>query len=326
MSAVDGFGLGDPIEVEPLPDGHMNHNWRVRTATGCYAVKQCVDVHADAARWHHTLMNALADKGFPVPRPVVAPDGRTVLEQAAGTFTVQPWIEGGLRAGCALGVDEAGRLGEFLGRLHLGLADLRPAPDPLEPAPMRDPVAAHAKAEDYIALIDGLPAPTRFDWFARSALREKQRLLDEWGHDEPAAEPVGPSAWAHGDFQDLNLIWRNGDVVGVIDWDRTRVQPIADELVRSAVLMFWDEDGEFMDLPRISAYVAGYRAVVPVTDEQLDDAQHRRWWEKLCGFWPLSDHYDKGNSTCDHLFVEETARLPWWCARRGDVRQAFLAR
>lgn len=323
--AVRGFGFGEPIDVQPLPDGNLNQNWRVRTPRGSYAVKRFLDIDAVQARRQHELMIALADKGFPVPSPIAAPDGDTVLELPAGSFAVQPWIDGTLREGPDLTPEECARLGTFLGRLHEGLAAVQPAPEPAAVVQPPDPAEALDLLGGYLALLDELPESDEFDAFVRTALLEKRQLIETWAHARPPSGPVGPAQWEHGDFQDLNLLWNDGELVAVLDWDRARVQPIANELVRSAELIFWDEDAEALDLERVATYAAGYRAVVDVDDAQIASAAHRRWWSKLCGFWPLGMHYDDGDRTCDRFFIEEAARLPWWTAHLDAVRDALLS-
>jgi hypothetical protein len=52
QQVADAFGLGAVTRVQVVPEGLMNRNWRVATATGAWAVKQVLDVDAAAAPRH----------------------------------------------------------------------------------------------------------------------------------------------------------------------------------------------------------------------------------------------------------------------------------
>ena len=65
--------------------------------------------------------------------------------------------------------------------------------------------------------------------------------------------------WVHGDFHGLNLLYRGGRVVAVLDWDRLGVQPRAEEAVRAATLIFNDPVTGVLDLARVRRYARAYR-------------------------------------------------------------------
>ncbi|MQS13364.1 phosphotransferase [Streptomyces kaniharaensis] len=192
-------------------------------------------------------------------------------------------------------------------------------------APVTTPGAAHAEADRFLALIAALESPTAFDAEAVQALGERKTLLDKYGSERPttevAADPVG---WTHGDVQHRNVLWRDGKIAGVIDWDRIRVRPFGEEVARTATVQFGGEDG-FLDLERTSAFVAGYRSVVPIPVPALADAVERLWWKRMSDYWQLVFHYDRDDHSCDHLFLPAERFLAWWTERREDVQEAFAA-
>lgn len=128
----------------------------------------------------------------------------------------------------------------------------------------------------------------------------------------------------------LNILWsttRPDEVAGVLDWDRLRLQPLAWELARAGNLLFGKENGEghwVMDLRRIAAFSAAYRAIRPLTAEQVGDAVHRLWWSRLCDdFWHLERHYTQQDESSDHLFLSACGLLSWWSDHRDEVSYAF---
>ncbi len=113
----------------------------------------------------------------------------------------------------------------------------------------------------------------------------------------------------------------------MLDWDRLAVRPVATEVVRSATLLFGFGDSRGLDLNRVAAFTTGYRAARTLTDDQLRDAVHRLWWERVCNdLWHLRLHYDNGDASCDHLFWSASALLAWWTDHREDVAAAFTSR
>ena len=124
--------------------------------------------------------------------------------------------------------------------------------------------------------------------------------------------------WTHGDVQPLNqLVGADGRVSGILDGDRLGVRPYGLEVVRTATIVF----GHSLD--RIAAFVASYRTHVPITDAQLADAAHRRWWTLLTETWQLDRHYEHDDRSCDHLLARRGDYLRWWMAHREELTAAL---
>jgi homoserine kinase type II len=320
------FGLGEVTGVARVAEGLMNRNWRVATMAGTVAVKQVADAGAEAVREQHAAVAALARDGLPVPAPVSGPDGATVFEHPAGLFTVQPWVPGCHRSGPDLSSAECGRLGAVLGRLHAGLASALPAPQHPAAGPATPTAVARERLTRYLDLARASRPADGFDELVIRRLEQRARLLEELAFLRPARAASGPAGWTHGDFHDLQVLWDGGRISAVLDWDRLGVRPLAAEVVRSGTLLFGYGDSRGLDLARVAAFARGYREVVPLADQDLADAAHRLWWERLCDFWQLKWHYERGDRSCDHLFASASALLEWWCEHQGEVSGAFTSR
>ncbi|MFG2916401.1 homoserine kinase [Kitasatospora sp. NPDC048298] len=326
----ESFGLGEIQEHRFLPNGLMNGNWRLATAEGMFALKRIMDVPLPLARRNLAVMEELADAGVPVGRPLATSTGETVAEIAGRGYCLIPWTEGGHHPGTVLTLDQAADLGVLLGQIHQTLNGdqaarlLPPGPQPAT-APVTTPAAAHAEADRFLALIAALENQTAFDADAAQALGSRKVLLDKYAAERPATEVApGPTGWTHGDVQHRNVLWRDGKIAGVIDWDRIRVRPFGEEVARTATVQFGGEDG-FLDLERTAAFVAGYRSVVPIPVSALADAVERLWWKRMSDYWQLVFHYDRDDHSCDHLFLPAERFLSWWTGRREDVQAAFAA-
>jgi Ser/Thr protein kinase RdoA (MazF antagonist) len=330
VEVMSAFGLGGILSVEPLHTGTMNLNWRVVTQVGAFAVKQIVDADAEQSRRQHHAVQALAERGMPVPTPVRLAAGRrtvpgdTVLDHPAGNFSVVPWVAGRHRMGSELDLAESAALGRFLAVLHARLAVVLPTAPNATETENKEPGATLDAIDDYLALIDARPELDAFDADAHRLLLARRALIRAQLHLRPVDRgPVGSAGWTHGDFQQFNLVWDGRRVAGVLDWDRLRIDVLLAEVVRAAVLIFSHDETPGLDLDKVSAFVSGYRSLYSVSPDALVAAVHHWWWNHLCGLWELRRHYQDGDRRCDTFFVRNSALVAWWSNHHEDVRTAF---
>jgi homoserine kinase type II len=327
----EAFGIGEVHACRFLPAGLMNGNWQLDTTQGVFALKRIVDVPLPDARRNLEVLQLLDNAGIPVGRPKASADGDKVVEVADRGYSLVPWLEGTHLPGTTLTLDQAGDLGTLLGQIHQALnneqahAFLSPAQEADMAAPVRSPAAAHREADRLLALVASLESPTAFDTDVAVVLGARKVLLDKYSDHRPRTEvAVGPIGWTHGDVQYRNVLWRDGKIAGVIDWDRIRIRPLGEEVARTATVQFAGEDG-LLDLERTAAFVSGYRSVVSIPVPALADAVERLWWKRMSDYWQLVFHYDRDDRSCDDLFLPGEKLLAWWTTRREDVQQAFAA-
>ncbi|GIF25551.1 homoserine kinase type II [Actinoplanes tereljensis] len=132
------------------------------------------------------------------------------------------------------------------------------------------------------------------------------------GERPPTAGEVGPAGWTHGDLQPFNLLVEDGRVISVLDWDRLGVRTYGLEVVRTATITFGT------DLDRIAAFARGYRVHVSVSDFDLEDAAHRRWWSLATEVWPPGRHAE--------VAARRRRYLRWWTDHRAEVTEALIRR
>lgn len=322
---TNAFDLGELTEPpQYLADGLMNRNWRIGTTRGRFAVKQIIDVPLEAARRNLGTLSALAADGIPVCTPLVSGSGDTVAEVEDHGYCVIEWVDGEHVRGSDLPLDHVSDLGERLGLIHRALAANAPASVPAVPpsAEVASVAKALEAADRYLATVAALDSPSAFDRSVAEAMEQRKQLLGKYGDLYPKGDvPVGPYGWTHGDFQYRNILWQGGQVAAVLDWDRLRVRPYAEEVARTAQVQFGVE-GRF-DLERVSAFVGGYRRVIDLPVEDLADGVRRLWWKRMTDFWQLSFHYKRGDHGFDDLFLDDEALLHWWTDRLDEVRAAM---
>ncbi|WP_378525920.1 phosphotransferase [Nonomuraea angiospora] len=248
----------------------------------------------------------------------------------AVAYVLLPWAEGSHLRGPELSLEQAGRLGELAGHIHHRLNSLPPGSGlaRMTAAPrskVADQGAAIAEADRYLRLISSLEVRLPFDVTVAELLEQRKMLLQEYGERRPASDsPAGPAGWTHGDLQYRNLLWHDGEIAAVLDWDRIQVRTFAEELTRTAMVQFMSKEG-LLDLERVGAFVAGYRRLILLRPEDAADALDRLWWRRMTSFWQLDFHYTRGNHGAAELIVP-TERLLAWCAEhREEVAAAFTA-
>jgi homoserine kinase type II len=306
----------------------MNRNWRITTGSGHLAIKQIIDVPLPTARRNLRALTALAAHGIPACPPLQSVDGDPVIAIDDRGYCLLPWIHGTHPTGEDLTLDQARELGTTLGHIHRALQRDEP-PTGLPAATTRPaarvihPDTALAEANRYQTAARTAPSGP-FDHQVIDLLDHRKTLIDKHSPAKPTDDdPRGPFGWTHGDLQYRNVIWRHGRIAAVIDWDRIRIRPYAEEIARTATIQF--ATNQRLDLPRVAAFVTGYRTIVPLDEAHLADGVHRLWWKRLSDFWHLDYHYDRGDHGCDGLFLTGEAFLDWWTHNRDDVQHAFAA-
>jgi homoserine kinase type II len=330
---VAAFGLGGIFGCQFLEAGTMHLNWYVNAEHGPAALKRVSDRApvADPAQVA-AIAKLLAPVGVPVPEPLRTGSGQYTVHAGTGRWHATHWTEGRHIAEDGLTVAHATALGETLGAIHRRLRDGAAAgvfdagSCPYVDGPIVDAETADREAARLLAVIAALEHPTEFDQAAAVELEQRREMLASLAGAQPgpAAKP-GPVGWTHGDFQPYNLLFDRGHLAAVLDWDRLRVQPLARELVRSAIYLFPMADGS-LDLERIAAFARAWRAAVHgVTRAATDAAAERMWWTRLTDLWILQFRYDRGDDAVTHWFARSCATLRWWTDHRPQIAEAFAA-
>ncbi|MEU3430525.1 phosphotransferase [Streptomyces gardneri] len=324
---IKEFDLGDVVDWRHLTDGLMNVNWQLDTPRGIFALKRVTDVPLNRLRRNLAVLPILAEAGIPVIVPVVGSPGGVVVEVGESGYCLFPWARGAHVRGVDLPLAQVRRLGTVLAKLHLALghaveAGVLPAVTDSLTADVVTPERASEKADRLATAARAHSSGDAFDAAALEALAKRRALLAEYVHLRPEGDvPAGPYGWTHGDFQYRNLLWADGELTAVLDWDRLGARPYAEEVVRTAQVQFGVE-GVF-DLERVAAFVSGYQSMVPLEPSTLLDAGRRLWWKRMTDFWQLEFHYDRGDRSCDDLFIADEALLHWWTERLAEVERAF---
>ncbi|MFB9430164.1 phosphotransferase enzyme family protein [Streptoalloteichus tenebrarius] len=235
---------------------------------------------ASELEWCYRVAVDLAETVPEVVTPLPTTEGRLVVDWADGPVSLWPHVEGD-----HVDRDDAGQrvaAARLLARLHQAATRLDPGPRPSRPgeAPP-DPVLAGPHGPGAFGIYGGIGEfgnrggaedpdgmgdraevedpetdPERDRELDCELDRELDRALDRWRATEGDAYPRGV---AHGDFCRRNLLWRDGRVVGLLDWDDVRHGWLASELAWATWEFAKNRDNDRMIADRAAGFLAAYR-------------------------------------------------------------------
>jgi Ser/Thr protein kinase RdoA (MazF antagonist) len=210
-AATELLGL-KPSRVRRLP-GSGNEHWLVTTDTGRFVVRRFARTHDWASVvWEQELIRELASRGWPVAESVEGPadlDGRLwmVMRRLPGRPMATTTATSVLR-------------GRLLARLHRDLADIE--------VPQRPGRAlGHEVATELPDLLEDLPqvlaerVPDRALELSARMVEFTHRTLERLAQTD--LDGLAVSA-VHGDRMPWNILVYQGEVSGVLDFEKAHVE------------------------------------------------------------------------------------------------------
>jgi homoserine kinase type II len=238
----------------------MNRHWRA-TIDGRALVLRCYSSlrTARSVAWEQQLVAFAASKGWPVAPHVASTAGDHLLEHCGRLWSAHPLLQGTPPEASSPPLRHiAGRL---LARLH---RDLRTFDDHGQRPGFGktwelDTLVEPAGAGSFNALL-ALFARDYPDLASRIR-RERYRNLRDLSR---LRYPDLPDHPIHGDFQPSNLLFTDGQLTGLLDFDQSRRDALICDI--APLLMPFQP----LDPPLARAFLEGYQSVRPLSDTEWD--------------------------------------------------------
>jgi homoserine kinase type II len=206
--------------------GLINRHWLATDGERRVVLRQYNQLRSkEGIRWEQALVERAADAHWPVPRPLASNTGQLVFEHGRSLWAAAPFLEGEPQA--EPGPAMFNIVGRLLGRLHHDLAGFetegqRPGFGKTWELDAWIAPAGVGSFNEVLARFSSeyseLGATIR--GYRYRNLRELSRLH----------YPDLPDLPVHGDFQRSNLLWQEGQLTGLLDFDFARRDALACDL------------------------------------------------------------------------------------------------
>lgn len=230
--------------LEPLTVGSVNSNFRAFTRDGRALFARLYEEQGpEGARAELELLAALAQTGSKVAEPL--PRAGELPLHAGKPFVVFPWIGGDILCFARVDAGVCRRVGEALARVHLATSAFpRLGPGRFGPPDMLGRLERVEREAQGAELL--------------SDVRRVRALYEKF---VPLRDPALPSGIVHGDLFRDNVLWQNGEIQALLDFESAFHGPFVYDLI--VTIAAWCYGDAFV-ASHARAMVEGYGKVRPL--------------------------------------------------------------
>jgi homoserine kinase type II len=266
---LEQYPLGSLTDARRLQQGSVNENWVATTSRGRFFVKRRHPSYHHQGLLHaqHALIEHLRRQRFPAPRLVKTLADETILTLEGQWYEVQEFIDGEPydrdrvahleQAALTLGLYHHGVRG-FGARAFCALPDLY---SPSTANKLLQRLTDEGRPDHDPSLSD----------VVRRLEAEVHDLADHFGR-----HPTPPRLVIHGDYYADNLIFDGDRIVGVVDYDRARLEPRVAELAEALIYFASPQTSRlrhlvypgFLEWEPFYRFLQSYGEAVPLRGEE----------------------------------------------------------
>jgi homoserine kinase type II len=229
------YDLGAIEQLRAYPRGsRKSPKLRIRAKRGEFLLKRRAAGQDDPYRvaFAHDLQLHLAQRAYPVPGLIgTRGDNNSMLQMNGRTYELFNYVHG-------TRYDSTGRsahqVGDMLGVFHALMSNYRSTYEPqvgsFHGAPEIDAkTSLIASAVHAVEPHADQQAVKQTAEYLRRAYRDAAQRVDELGFR------IWPKKVVHGDWHPGNLLFREGRIVGVLDFDSSRIEPRVVDVANAAL-------------------------------------------------------------------------------------------
>jgi len=252
-AVVRDFGI-ELERIGALTAGSVNSNFRLVTNNGrALFLRVYEEQGADGAERELRLARELAAQQIPVAQPLARRDGRLQSEHAGKPVALFHWIEGELLCQKRVDPTSSRRVGEALARVHLATPAIGALPEGR---------FGLAGLRDRLDRIEGQTSAELT--VAARAIRER---LVAYAVSRDSTLPVG---LIHGDLFRDNVLWRDGHIAALLDFESASFGPWLYDLMVTVLAWCY---GSSLEPGLVRAMLEGYHALRPLEARELATAR-----------------------------------------------------
>lgn len=242
--------------VRAAPGGRINRHWFVHDGSRDIVLRQSpAQRSSESIEWEQALVQFAGAHGWPVPVALRSTSGSKMIEHNGHCWVATPKLPGEPQPEPTPAMYH--NRGRLLARLHRDLAAF--PPDTQKPGAGKSWELDAWLAPSNIGTFNEVLAAFAFEEPDVSALvrRYRYRNLRELSR---LHYPELPDMPIHGDFQGSNLLWSEGQLTGLLDFDFARRDARVCDLATMLVPF------EPLDLRFAGPMLEGYESVRPLSE------------------------------------------------------------
>jgi homoserine kinase type II len=274
------YALGQLQAAQRIEQGFVNENWIVETDRGRYILKRHrPDLYkperAKDTRiilGQHDLIKWLREAGFPAPAIVPTAGGETLLILNGELYEIQDYIEGDPYDHNRSAHLEAAAI--TLGRYHASVQGFAPRAlcawgELYSPANASAPLRLVSTHLHEACQLDEAPGLL--------SVIEQLRSRADGLAARFARHGTLPRLVIHGDYHAGNLLFRDDQIVGVVDYDSANWQPRVVEVAEALIYFASPRPGQlkhlvypgFLEWKPFTRFLQGYARLVTLDENEI---------------------------------------------------------
>ncbi|HEU5015121.1 MAG TPA: phosphotransferase [Roseiflexaceae bacterium] len=314
VDLLDAWDIGPVLHAQQPATGTINQTWLITTTKGRYVLRAYRHRERLPVEREHAIIAYAVAHGMPAVAPLPQPNGTTILEQEGCFYALFPHAPGKQFARADLGEREFAAMGHCLADLHGALKEY-PAECVAQRSLHVDATATFAAIERLEAAIHAKSLFDETDQIVLRRLARRRAWLEQNANLEAPNLNALPWQVIHGDYQEANLFFEDGQVSAIIDWDQAYVAPRAWEVARTLHLALKFETAA------CQTFLAAYRALLPLPPDEIDMAMNCYSWMRAHDLWIYEALYFEQNQRVRQYITPGTFRP---LVERWNTLKSFL--
>ncbi|MBU0612932.1 homoserine kinase [Patescibacteria group bacterium] len=252
-SFLTNYEIGSLVSIEHIKKGFANRVFYLKTTKGEYILKIVVRNNPNNRfKYELELLEHLKGKGLPIPEIVKARNNKLFLRHQDHATFIYKYLPG--KQLSRFSVSMYKQLGIFLGRLH-------------------------NETTKFKSLVNRMQlyniSPTTFKRQATLSRKTNDaKLLNAIGYIEKnmltyLLPPSLPEGAMHIDVKPENILFKNGQLSGVVDFDNSYIGPLVFDLAHT-LMWLCVKNGKF-DLKKVKVVYDAYNEVRKLTKAEKDN-------------------------------------------------------
>lgn len=296
------YNIKNIISITKINAGYAAENSIVQSENGRFFLKQ----HRDDAVPHIGYIEAVENYFFrnaiPVVLPLVKQGGGLHFTYKNNTYSLYPFINDLQYKRNELSDIHIESLASMLAQMHL--VSKRGIPSDLmkESVEYWDKDKTLKKLSEIESIIINKETQDEFDALALKMFSLKKKFV--FSNNAIVADfNLKNDTITHGDYHEQNVFFNAlGGISYVFDFEKAKMSPRMLELVRSVLLICFNNDYSERNFKKAARYLKTYHKIYPIDKESFLSSLKVRMIKSFHSTWIEREHYLKGNVKLDDLY------------------------